>query len=191
MEAGTATEAEIGIESVSDMDLAGRENELRHLNKRSGQVLTKEKFFYQFGEQLKGLFKLIPDKDFQYVILDGGRYTAEDVLEMLKEMAGYTDNQPPSGTANDENEIRIYDWMTDSLRLSGNELLVYALIFSLTKDGKSGFHGIEYIEKALNVSRRTVFNTLKSLMEKELLQKTDDGQSCYYTIPLAGFELHL
>jgi hypothetical protein len=111
MEAGTATEAEIGIESVSDMDLAGRANELRHLSellrKGRGKIMwnnTKEKFFFQFGEQLKGLFKLIPDKDFQYVILDGGRYTAEDVLEILKEMAGYTDNQPPSGTAMNKGE---------------------------------------------------------------------------------------
>jgi hypothetical protein len=42
MEAGAATEVEIGMESVSDMDLTGRANELWHLNnvikKRRGRL---------------------------------------------------------------------------------------------------------------------------------------------------------
>jgi hypothetical protein len=30
------------------------------------------------------------------MILDGGRYIAEDIIGILKEMAGFTDNRPPS-----------------------------------------------------------------------------------------------
>jgi hypothetical protein len=110
MEAGTATEAEIGIESVSDMDLAGRENELRHLSellrKGRGKIMwnnVKEKFFYQFEEQLKGLVKLVPDPDLQDFIIDGCRVDAKTVVEVLKGLAGF------SPTENSRTEITLED----------------------------------------------------------------------------------
>ena len=84
----------------------------------------------------------------------------------------------------DENYITIFGWMTNRLKLSGNELLVYALIFSFAKDGASEFHGsTEYIAKTLNMGRRTVFTTLRSLAKKEVIRKRPAGRYCNYSIP--------
>jgi len=84
----------------------------------------------------------------------------------------------------DENYITIFGWMTNRLKLSGNELLVYALIFSFAKDGITEFHGsAEYIASALNMSRRTVVSTLKSLTNNGLIKKRVIGRYCHYTVP--------
>ena len=66
----------------------------------------------------------------------------------------------------DENYITIFGWMTNRLKLSGNELLVYALIFSFAKDGKTEFHdSAEYTAKALNMSRITYANSAHHIKE--------------------------
>ena len=90
----------------------------------------------------------------------------------------------------DENYITIFGWMTNRLKLSGNELLVYALIFSFAKDGASEFHGSAgYIASALNMSRRTVVYTLKSLTDNGLIKKKTAGRYCNYSV-LPAQNLH-
>jgi len=90
----------------------------------------------------------------------------------------------------DENFIIIFGWMTDRLKLSGNELLVYALIFSFAKDGITEFHGSAgYIAKRFNMSRRTVISILKSLTNKGLIKKKITGRYCYYSV-LSAQNLH-
>jgi hypothetical protein len=55
-----------------------------------------EDFFFQFGEQLKALLKLVPDPDMQCFIIDGNRLDADDVIGILKGYAGFEDEQPPA-----------------------------------------------------------------------------------------------
>jgi predicted transcriptional regulator len=83
----------------------------------------------------------------------------------------------------DENYLTIYGWMTNRLKLSGNELLVYGLIYSFARSEKADFHGSAgYIASALNMSRRTVVSTLKSLTNKGLIQKRAAGRYCNYSV---------
>jgi len=73
-----------------------------------------------------------------------------------------------------ENYIQVQGWMISKLKLSGNELLCYALIFGFSQDGNSKFQGsINYICTWLNCSRPTAIKSLKSLVEKGYLNKEE------------------
>lgn len=74
----------------------------------------------------------------------------------------------------DETEgfIVIRPWMVE-LGLSGNELIVFALINGFSMDGKSTFNGgLEYLCNQTGIARRTVINCLKRLTEAGLIKKT-------------------
>jgi len=80
-----------------------------------------------------------------------------------------------------DNYFIVYDWMF-KLGLTGSDLLIYALIHSFSKDGAADFHGSsEYIAKRLNITSRTVLNTLKRLTEKEMIEKNKKGRYRNYT----------
>lgn len=75
--------------------------------------------------------------------------------------------------------------------LSGNELLLYSLIYGFSQDGDSDFRGsLSYIAEALNVSRNTAKNVLDSLIGKGLIKKNEtyiNGvKFCHYStqVPL-------
>lgn len=71
------------------------------------------------------------------------------------------------------NYVVITSWMTQELSLSGNELLIYALIYGFCQDRDSEFYGSRrYIADMLNISLPTVDNVLKSLISKELINKS-------------------
>ena len=64
--------------------------------------------------------------------------------------------------------------MVVELGLSGNRLLVYALIHGFCKDGNNEFTGsINYLCEWTNLSRNTVISTLKSLVDDKLLNKRE------------------
>jgi hypothetical protein len=70
------------------------------------------------------------------------------------------------------NYITIQGWMVTELKLSGNQLLAYALIFGFSQDGKNEFTGsINYICGWLNCSRPTVTKALNELAEKKYIEK--------------------
>lgn len=72
------------------------------------------------------------------------------------------------------NYITIQGWMVNELKLKGNELIVYALIYGFTQDGESRFTGSSaYIADWLGSSRQTVFNTLNNLVAKGLIVKNE------------------
>jgi len=84
---------------------------------------------------------------------------------------------------NETSFTRVYDWMANKLNLSGNELLVYALIYSFARCGKKEFYGsAEYIAARLNIGLRTVMYSLKKLADKGLIKKRDVGRYRNYTI---------
>jgi len=71
-----------------------------------------------------------------------------------------------------ENYITVCGWMVTDLNLSGNDLLVYALIYGFSQDTNSVFSGTaRYIADWLNVRKETVLQILKRLTDKGLLEK--------------------
>ena len=84
--------------------------------------------------------------------------------------------------------------MITDMRLSGNRLVVYALIHGFCKDGEHEFKGsISYICEWTNLTRNTVIATLKSLVDDGLLVKreyTSNGvKFCAYCIGSAKIAL--
>lgn len=74
----------------------------------------------------------------------------------------------------DENYAVIQGWMITKLGLKGNELLLYAIIFGFSQAEGQAFSGsLRYLAEWLNTSKRTVMDNLKSLVEKDLLEKEE------------------
>lgn len=77
-----------------------------------------------------------------------------------------------SETYKDTNYILIQGWMTNRLKLKGNDLLCYAIIYGFTqKDGETYHGGVDYLAQACNASGRTIISTLNKLTEKDLISK--------------------
>lgn len=71
--------------------------------------------------------------------------------------------------------VVLQGWMVQELGLRGNELSVYALIYGSTQDGESLYcGGDECLAYALGLSSSTVKKTLKRLMEKGLIVKSQE-----------------
>jgi len=72
----------------------------------------------------------------------------------------------------DNNYITIQGWMINKLNLKSNDLMLFAVIYGFSQDGSSEFSGsLKYIQDALNCTRMTAVNALKSLLEKGLINK--------------------
>ena len=70
--------------------------------------------------------------------------------------------------------VIIHDWMVRVLGLQGDELIVYAIIHSFSKDGQSTFFGsTNYLSFWTGKSKPTVLKVLKKLMDKWLIEKQD------------------
>lgn len=70
--------------------------------------------------------------------------------------------------------ILIQAGMVSELKLSGNELIIYALIHGFCKDGEHEFTGsISYICEWTNLSKVTVIAILKKLISKNLIEKRE------------------
>lgn len=86
-----------------------------------------------------------------------------------------------------ENYIQIQGWMVTELKLSGNELVTYALIYGFSQDEESVFSGsISYLCSALNCTKPTARRVLNSLVNKNLLEKTifyeNNVKRCKYKV---------
>ena len=76
----------------------------------------------------------------------------------------------------DENYIVIQGWMISKLKLTGNELVLFALIYGFSQDGKSQYKGsLSYISQAMQVSKRTVIRLKNSLISRQFIIKFSDG----------------
>lgn len=89
-------------------------------------------------------------------------------------------------TVKKERYICIQEFMVRDLKLKGNELIVYALLYGFTQDGEQYFSGsLSYIANWINASKSTAQNVIKSLMEKGFLIKKDkyvnNVKFCEYT----------
>lgn len=77
--------------------------------------------------------------------------------------------------------------MVNDLKLSGNELICYALIYGFTQDEESEFRGsLQYISDWLGISKQNVRLIIKRLVEKGLIIKRDEFinnvKFCRYTV---------
>lgn len=90
---------------------------------------------------------------------------------------------------NDDQFLTVHGWMRTRLKLSGNELWLYALIYSFNKATKKEFYGSNaYMREWLGVSHNTIRDALKRLVARGLIFRrdaiTDNGTRCYYMVEL-------
>ena len=73
-----------------------------------------------------------------------------------------------------ENFILVQGWMVSDLKLKGNELLIYAIIYGFSQDGENRFTGsLGYLAEWTNTTKQSVINALKSLQEKGYIEKIE------------------
>ena len=70
--------------------------------------------------------------------------------------------------------ITIQGWMRTDLNLSGNELIVYAIIYGFSQNKQGEFTGsAQYLADWVGCTRRTVMTILNKLVEEKLISKTE------------------
>ena len=83
----------------------------------------------------------------------------------------------------DKNFITIQGWMRTELNLSGNDLLVYAIIYGITQDGETEFYASQqYLADWCGCTTRGIRKNLDSLIERGLIQVIEHtiGQTVRY-----------
>ena len=74
----------------------------------------------------------------------------------------------------DENFFLVSGWMLNRLNLKGTALQIFAIIYGLSQDGESCFHGsLQYLCDFTGSSKNTVLKSLRELTEKEYITKTE------------------
>ena len=70
--------------------------------------------------------------------------------------------------------IVVRDFMVRDLRLKGNELLIYAIIFDFSQTEEKKFSGsLRYLAGWTNSTKQSVLNSLKSLVQKGYIKKEE------------------
>lgn len=87
--------------------------------------------------------------------------------------------------------ILIQGWMINELKLKGNELLIYAIIYGFSQDNAGEFTGgLQYLADWTNGTKRGCMKNLKSLIENGLIVKKEvvlDGiKYCTYRTKFTG-----
>ena len=68
--------------------------------------------------------------------------------------------------------ISIQGWMVEELKLKGNDLLVYAIIYGFSQDNESEFTGsLSYLAKWCNSTKNGIQKNLKKLIDAKLISK--------------------
>ena len=85
------------------------------------------------------------------------------------------------------NYYQVQGWMVKNLKLKGNELICYAVIYSFSQDEESKFMGgIKYLCDWINASEPTVVSILDKLVEKGLIERftaiTKTCKRVYYQV---------
>lgn len=74
----------------------------------------------------------------------------------------------------DKNFIAILPFMVQDLKLTGNELIVYAIIYGFSQDGESSFHGsLSYLSRQTGITKRSIITILKKLVSNNLISKEE------------------
>lgn len=79
-----------------------------------------------------------------------------------------------------DNYVLIHGWMVNKLGLSGNDLLIYAIIFGFSQDGDGCFSGKrQYLADWCGSSERAVSRNLKNLLDKGLIEQIYKSIDCH------------
>ena len=68
-------------------------------------------------------------------------------------------------------------FMVDDLKLKGNELIIYGIIYGFSKNNSSFEGSLNYLAGWIGSSKQTVITVIKSLMNKGLIQKVGINKS--------------
>ena len=75
---------------------------------------------------------------------------------------------------NDENFITVQGWMRTKLRLKGNDLLVYAIIYSFSQTDNQKFTGsLQYLADWCGASKQGIQKNLKNLIDLGYVEKDE------------------
>lgn len=85
----------------------------------------------------------------------------------------------------DKNFYQVSGWMMNKLHLKGEELICYAIIYSLSQLGEGRYvAGLKYLTEFMQCSQSTASRAIKSLYKKGLIDKeeivTDTGRRVFY-----------
>ena len=73
-----------------------------------------------------------------------------------------------------DNYINIQGWMITDLKLKGNELIVFAVIYGFSQDGSSTYSGgLKYLAEATNATVRSIINITAKLVDEGLITKIE------------------
>ena len=87
----------------------------------------------------------------------------------------------------DENFVNISGWMINNLKLKGNELLIYAIIYGFSQSENQKYTGsLQYLANWTCSTKQGVMKNLKSLIEKGYItketKKINNVKFCEYCI---------
>ena len=82
------------------------------------------------------------------------------------------------GKLKDDSNFQIYGWMATKLKLKGNELLIYAIIYSFSRNdnGNGVFNAsTAYLCEWTGLARKNVISCLSNLISRNLIIKLEDN----------------
>lgn len=77
-----------------------------------------------------------------------------------------------------EEFYKLNKWMVTDLHLSGNDLVVYAIIYSFCERGNLYVGSREFLAHEAGATKRTIDYTLKRLLEMGVIEKVEFGFKC-------------
>jgi hypothetical protein len=77
-----------------------------------------------------------------------------------------------------EEFYKLYKWMVNDLHLSGNDLVVYAIVYSFCERGNLYVGSREFLAHEAGATKRTIDYTLKRLLEMGAIEKVEFGFRC-------------
>lgn len=79
----------------------------------------------------------------------------------------------------DENYYTVKGWMINRLHLKGTQLMLYAIIYGFSQDGKSEFKGsVQYLADFVGVTEASARANLKALAKQGLITITSESGYC-------------
>lgn len=86
----------------------------------------------------------------------------------------------------DGNYIVIQSFMVTDLKLKGNELMIYAIIYGFCQNEQRFSGSLQYLADWTNSTRQSVFSNLKKLCDKGMIAKSEEYingvKFCSYTV---------
>ena len=89
-----------------------------------------------------------------------------------------------------DNFVNIQGWMVAELKITGNDLILFALIYGFCQDGKSKFSGsLTYVEQWLGCSRPTAIASLNRLIDRGYIEKHEAINKAFTNSYTINFEV--